>query len=686
MLRWKSSLKPTSGGGGGGTNGLSTGLIRAYLAEDLTDELGNANLTVRGSGISSTTGKNNNCYTYSTSGGHVSDWFPDSNNWTISCWINADAIDSATFDGTIGCHDNNNHRAYFGLGNSNEAVVGVGDSYDTDSAATYSAGTWYNFITIWDGTNAWCFINGVLRIKFAANFSGTSTDALHLGERIYNGGTQYNQYDGKQDETYIWSRALDVGSATSVGDTGGGDIANLQTLFYASFNGVADYRSTVLADNPLFYYRLGETSGTTALDEVTSSSNGTYPTVPLLGQTGAISGDSNKCPLFREANSEYAETVTLSSETSLLPCTIECFIKTDGASDHTGGILMIRGATNASGLNMYGPSTSEKRLGYHWNNGSATWQFSSGPTFADDTWYYVALVIESTKATFYMIDESGTLTTPAVKTTTHAAIDVSSNGWTIGRDYGYANRSFQGYIDEVAIYDQAFSQSKVVAHAAAAGYTASSFLFTETFEGSESDNQGTSGYDNTGWTTVVTQSGFLANPNFTPALAGSASYQLKEQSAAPYTSDTAVNSFTASANIYMYFIWKMPYMGAEFGSGSNAKIKIQDASGNQLIAIGPHYDNLQLKDDGTNTATLSSSVPVKDDVIHFWIDRISGTSIELRYASSATRPASAALTISSPSGSADAAKVLLKAGHPSLGLGVYDNLVIDTSSIGSNPI
>ena len=208
-----------------------------------------------------------------------------------------------------------------------------------------------------------------------------------------------------------------------------------------------------------------------------------------------------------------------------------------------------------------------------------------------------------------------------------------------------------------------------------------SFLFTEKFEGSESDNQGTSGYDNTGWTTVVSQASNVANPNYTPALADAASYQLKQQSTAPYTDDTAVNSFTASSNIYMYFIWKMPYMSAVF----DAKIKIQDASGNQLVAIGPHYNSLQLKDDGTNTATWSSSAPVKDDELHFWIDRIAGTSIELRYSANATRPASAGLTISSPSGSADAAKIFLKTGH-SLGLGVYDNLVINTSSIGSNPL
>lgn len=107
----------------------------------------------------------------------------------------------------------------------------------------------------------------------------------------------------------------------------------------------ADYKSTVLADSPLFYYRLGESSGSTAYDEVAASSNGTYYNTPTLGQTGAISGDSNTSVLFEEANQESARTTILSSETSLLPCTIECFVKCSGASDSNGGIVFIRGTT-----------------------------------------------------------------------------------------------------------------------------------------------------------------------------------------------------------------------------------------------------------------------------------------------------------------------------------------------------
>src|ERR1035437_5451695 len=54
--------------------------------------------------------------------------------------------------------------------------------------------------------------------------------------------------------------------------------------------GAVDYPSTILADHPIAYYRLEETSGTTAAD---SSASGLFPSTyivngspPLLGQPG----------------------------------------------------------------------------------------------------------------------------------------------------------------------------------------------------------------------------------------------------------------------------------------------------------------------------------------------------------------------------------------------------------------
>lgn len=303
-----------------------------------------------------------------------------------------------------------------------------------------------------------CYIDGSLQTQTSGSTRAinTGTTAFYVGAD--SASATNDPMNGDLDIFRVFNDELTADEITWLYNSGNG-------RSYTDIAGT-DYSSTILADNPLFYYRLGEISGTTAYDEVAASSNGTYYNTPSLGQTGAISGDSNKSVLFEQANNEYAETLTLSSETSLLPCTIEFFIKQSGSSDGNAGIFMYRSGSNtASGLNL----KTANKLGYHWRDQSNTWGYSSGPTLSDNTWYYVALVVESTKATFYVIEEDGTLTT-AVNSVTHSALDCSGDGWYIARD-PYSIRYFQGYLDEIAIYDQALSQSTLVAHAAAAGYS-----------------------------------------------------------------------------------------------------------------------------------------------------------------------------------------------------------------------
>jgi len=53
------------------------------------------------------------------------------------------------------------------------------------------------------------------------------------------------------------------------------------------------YRDSVLALNPVGYWRLGEASGTVATDESSNNLDGTYTGGATLGQVGAITGDTN---------------------------------------------------------------------------------------------------------------------------------------------------------------------------------------------------------------------------------------------------------------------------------------------------------------------------------------------------------------------------------------------------------
>lgn len=53
------------------------------------------------------------------------------------------------------------------------------------------------------------------------------------------------------------------------------------------------YAAEVLADSPALYWRLGESSGTTAQDETANNRDGTYGSGVTLGTAGALVGDAN---------------------------------------------------------------------------------------------------------------------------------------------------------------------------------------------------------------------------------------------------------------------------------------------------------------------------------------------------------------------------------------------------------
>jgi RHS repeat-associated protein len=84
-------------------------------------------------------------------------------------------------------------------------------------------------------------------------------------------------------------------------------------------NAPAPYVQTVLASSPDAYFRLGESSGTTATNVGTSGSaeNGTYSSGNTLGQPGAIAGDADTA---MSGNSVTAPTYAVPNCTSLTIC------------------------------------------------------------------------------------------------------------------------------------------------------------------------------------------------------------------------------------------------------------------------------------------------------------------------------------------------------------------------------
>ncbi len=115
----------------------------------------------------------------------------------------------------------------------------------------------------------------------AQAISWSLTNPTYGGVNVDGTKTVYVEF---KDASGKWSSPL---ADTIVLDRGGGS---------------SPYSNAVLTDNPAGYWRLGETSGVTALD-ASSGDNGTYTNGPTLGQPSLLAGDTaNKAVSFDGAN------------------------------------------------------------------------------------------------------------------------------------------------------------------------------------------------------------------------------------------------------------------------------------------------------------------------------------------------------------------------------------------------
>lgn len=213
------------------------------------------------------------------------------------------------------------------------------------------------------------------------------------------------------------------------------------------------YHDTIMADSPVAYYRLNETSGTSAADASGHTNTGTYTGGYTLGQTTTAT-DGDKAVLLN-GTTGY---ITIPNSASLQlgdVFSIEAWIKLPSApiSGTETIIGQGSGSTGGPGLRLI---SNEVRLMYSDQSALAS-TFSTG--INDTGWHH--LVGTKNGATIKVYIDAVDKTT---STTNHTMAN-SPNAVTIG------NRAsadwFSGTVDEVAIYATALSSTRVAAHYAA---------------------------------------------------------------------------------------------------------------------------------------------------------------------------------------------------------------------------
>ncbi len=218
------------------------------------------------------------------------------------------------------------------------------------------------------------------------------------------------------------------------------------------------YERAVLALNPIAYYRLNEPAGSANLYDYVGGHDGVYEANAISGAWGVTNPPYNG---FEEGNL-CLETATNAAETwatapfgalGIPNVTFTCWIYPLGLQNAWAGLIVDRtGAQGGLGYN------GSQMLDYTWNNNS-TWSFTSGLVIPTNTWSFCAMVVAPDGANLYVYNSNGLAT--ANNPIAHTP-DAFGNNWHLGNDAaGDPGRTFNGKIDEVAIFPSSLSAAQI---------------------------------------------------------------------------------------------------------------------------------------------------------------------------------------------------------------------------------
>ncbi|AQT67157.1 Alpha-amylase/pullulanase [Anaerohalosphaera lusitana] len=263
-------------------------------------------------------------------------------------------------------------------------------------------------------------------------YVGTSSTAVAnatTASSEYQGSVTGTTFDGSsilsENTQYFWR--IDT-------VTGGGTLAGA----------VWDF-TTGAALDMVGFYKLDETSGSTAAD---SSGHGNDGTVTGASWVTGIDGNA----LSFDGVDDVVNLGTGPSLSGQTDFTVSAWVKTTATA---AGVIVQQRNGGFNGEYVFNMG-SDGTLGFMiYGNSAYQFSFSSTATVNDGEWHHVVAVRDGTDGYIYV--DAGT---PA--TASGTVRDLASNiGVGIGADIRDNNRYFNGLMDDVRIYDKALSSSEI---------------------------------------------------------------------------------------------------------------------------------------------------------------------------------------------------------------------------------
>ena len=507
----------------------------------------------------------NNCLSFDGSNDYVSTSYTGSSN-TIEFWFNTSDIS----DGYYLCgqrfnstEESGNWQLRWGAneyaGKLRLAVYsgdGVSNSNNYYTTTVFTTGMWYHIAVTSDGSNIKLYVNGSL------DFSQTNTIILGGEPNTQNlligrsGDNEvYKYYKGKIDEVRVWN---DVRTETEI-----------RQNIYRELPDPAGEANLVA------YYKLNESSGTTADNaKSTSSLDGTLTNMDNSDwvTSPAIFGPKN-CLDFDGSN-DY---VIISDHTSLDltdNLTIEAWIYANTLGAYKG----IVSKYHVSAANGYTFRLSGAGGGLDFDG-----VYTENNLISTNTWYHVAVVKNSESYDIYINGQPQSLSGSSY------TIAANNNDVAVGVDYLASPRYFDGLIDEVRIWNTARTAAKIREN------------MCKILTGNESGLVAYYNFDNTSGTTLQDLTG-NENDGALTNMDGSTDW----------ISSTAFNTWlnTSSSDWSTAANWSS---GSAPASTDNVGIYSYSGGSNVSLGGSPTVNNLLFG--GSSTMTLASGVTVNGNLI-----------------------------------------------------------------------
>ena len=310
-------------------------------------------------------------------------------------------------------------------------------------AADYTApaGATGNKTAVASSSQAWIGQLVALKLDTAAPTQSLSvTEGARPDLQYFNSGTGTVYYNPAAAGDFTVNSTITDAGATQV---------TFPAISATGFTHTAAYRTQVLADEPLAYWRLGESSGTSAADASGNANTGTYAGSPALGATGALAGNSDTAVSFDgvDDNVSVAHNAVLNLNGSF---SLEFWAKQTAFANTSPGIINKGTSSTADGYLIW--ANSSGTLGFKRNNVNA----ASAAGALTSSYKHFVVTYDGVTLRWYV---NGALST---STALSYPSNASSAALTLG--LGDAGQYGKNVLDDVAVYQTALSATRIAEH------------------------------------------------------------------------------------------------------------------------------------------------------------------------------------------------------------------------------